>query len=429
MSEIAPAETPAASSKPALAYILKGYPRISETFISNEILQMEQLGFSITIFAMRRPRETFCHDSIKQIQAPVYYLPTYFFKNFLQLLPSNLRLCFSAPRRYFKALATAMKRFGRTRKSATFKHLFQAGYMVNTLQRTNAQIDHLHGHFAHSPTSVTMFASLLSTLPFSFTAHAKDIYTSNKEQLREKIGTARFVATCTNYNAGYLRQIAGSCSTPIHCIYHGIDTSLFTSSGARIHCAPPYSLLTVARLTEKKGLPTIYHALAGLDKKGIDFQHTLIGDGDDKEAIVTLIEELGLEQKCQWLGTKTHEEVLDRFRCSDLFVLGCRIAESGDRDGIPNVLVESLAMGIPALSTAVSAIPELIIDGQTGRTVLPEDSDAMAQAIMEMLSDPALRQRVIEEGQKLVRQRFDNSTLTAQLAEIFIQANQRRSTS
>ncbi|MFN2354130.1 MAG: glycosyltransferase family 4 protein [Desulfopila sp.] len=417
-------ETP---SKPALAYVLKGYPRISETFISNEILQLEKLGFSITIFAMRKPRENFHHASVEQIQAPVFYLPTYFFKNFFRLLSPNLRLCFTSPRRYFKAVVTAIKRFRRTRKSATFKHLFQAGYMVDTLQHTNAKIDQLHGHFAHSPTSVTMFASLLSTLPFSFTAHAKDIYTSNKEQLREKIAKAAFVVTCTQYNADYLRGIAGRETTPLHCIYHGIDTSLFTSGGARVHCSPPYSLLTVARLTEKKGLPTIYQALAQLDRQGVDFQHNLIGDGDDREAIIALIEELGLGNKCRWLGTKNHEEVLDHFRRSDLFVLGCRIAQSGDRDGIPNVLVESLAMGIPALSTSVSAIPELVIDGRTGRTVPPEDSGAMAQAIMEMLSDPALRRWVIEEGQKLVRQHFDNSTSTAQLAEVFIKNSQQRS--
>lgn len=425
MPDTTAADTTTTPSKPALAYVLKGYPRISETFISNEILQLEKLGFSITIFAMRKPRENFRHASVEQIQAPVFYLPTYFFKNFLQLLPPNLRLCLASPRRYFNALVTAMRRFRRTRKSATFKHLFQAGYLVDTLQRTDAEIDHLHGHFAHSPTSVTMFASLLSTLPFSFTAHAKDIYTSNKEQLREKIAKASFVVTCTEYNADYLREIAGRETTPLHCIYHGIDTSLFTSNGARVHCSPPYSLLTVARLTEKKGLPTIYHALARLDRQGVDFQHNLIGDGDDRKAIVALIEELGLGNKCRWLGTKNHEEVLDHFRRSDLFVLGCRIAQSGDRDGIPNVLVESLAMGIPALSTTISAIPELIIDGTTGRTVVPGDSTAMAQAIMEMLSDPALRQRVIEEGQKLVRQHFDNSTLTAQLGEIFMGSAQK----
>ena len=264
-------------------------------------------------------------------------------------------------------------------------------------------------------------ASLLSNIPFSFTAHAKDIYTSHEEQLREKIAKARFVVTCTRYNAEYLGKIAKNATTPIHCIYHGIDTSLFSSTGSRKDCTPPYKLLTVARITEKKGLPTLYQALARLRNQGVEFTHTLIGDGDDREQILELIKTLKLEECCSWLGTLTHAEVLQHFRTSDLFILGCKIAANGDRDGIPNVLVESLAMGLPALSTEVSAIPELLINEKTGRTVPQEDSTAMAEAIMELLTDSTLRGRVIREGQLLVREKFDNTARTAELGRIFLE--------
>lgn len=406
-------------NKPSLGYILKGYPRISETFISNEILRLEQQGLKLILFPMRLPRENFTHDSVKQIQAEVHYLPTFLGRQFFQLLLPNLALFWKSPRQYAKVFAIAIKRFTRTRKTATFKHLFQAGYMVNNHLRRGNRVDHLHGHFAHSPTSVTMFAALLSNIPFSFTAHAKDIYTSNREQLREKIDKAAFVVTCTRYNVEYLKSIAPETATPIHCIYHGIDTTLFSSSKPQTISKPPYRLLTVARLTEKKGLPTLYHALAELKNKGIEFRHILIGDGDDREKILGLIDELALESCCRWLGTQTHGEVLQHFRNSDLFILGCRIAANGDRDGIPNVLVESLAMGVPALSTEVSAIPELIIDGQTGRTVAPDDSSAMARAIMELLTDQPLRNKVSRQGQLFVRENFDNIRLTAELAGIF----------
>lgn len=408
-----------ATKQPILGYILKGYPRISETFISNEILLLEQRGFKITLFPMRQPREDFCHDSVKRIQAEIHYLPTHLFRNFLQLILPNILLAIKRPKIYLRVLSTALKRFARTRKKATFKHLFQAGYMVNNHLLHTPEITHLHGHFAHSPTSVTMFASLLSGIPYSFTAHAKDIYTSNREQLKEKIAQARFVATCTRYNAQYLEDIADLVKTPIHCIYHGIDINLFHSNGAKITCTPPYNLLTVARMTEKKGLPTIYSALAILKKQGINFKHTLIGDGDDREAILSLISELGLEQNCLWLGTQTHKEVLQHFRKSDLFVLGCEIAKNGDRDGIPNVLVESLAMGVPAISSDVSAIPEIIQNKKTGLLVRPADSDEMAAAILQLLQDSNLRQRVIEGGQSYVRKDFDNKELTARLGEIF----------
>jgi len=406
-------------NKPVLGYVLKGYPRISETFISNEILCLEKLGYHIKIFPMRHPRENFCHDSVKKIKAPVFYLPTHLFRNFISLILPNIALLAKSPKTYWGALTLAFRRFSRTRKTATFKHLFQAGFMVNNHLLKMDKVDHLHGHFAHSPTSVTMFASLLSGIPFSFTAHAKDIYTSNREQLKEKINSAQFVATCTEYNGDYLRDIAGSSPTPIYCIYHGIDISLFNSKGATAACTAPYALLTVARLTEKKGLPSLYKALQLLKNKGVEFQHTLIGDGDDRDKILKLITDLGLNDQCSWRGTQTHGEVLQHFRGSDLFVLSCQVAKNGDRDGIPNVLVESLAMGVPAISTDVSAIPELVINNTTGLIIPPENHEKMAEAILLLLEDQSLREKIIRHGQKHVQQNFDNSKLIIRLAEAF----------
>lgn len=407
-------------TKPVLGYILKGYPRISETFISNEILRLEEQGFSIIIFPMRQPRESFSHDSVKQIKAPVHYLPTYLWRDIFKLLPPNLLLALKNPRSYGRAIAVALKRFSRTKKIATFKHLFQAGYLSYKFLGDDTRVNQLHGHFAHSPTSVTMFASILSGIPFSFTAHAKDIYTSNEQQLREKIDAARFVVTCTRYNVAHLTPIAQGSTTPIHCIYHGIDTTLFSSNGAKRTCSPPYSLLTVARITEKKGLPTLYKALAELKVRDVPFSHALIGDGDDKEQVLQLIKDLDLEDCCTLLGTLSHKEVLQHFRSADLFILGCRIAKNGDRDGIPNVLVESLAMGLPALSTSVSAIPEILVDEESGLVVPPEDTRAMTEAIMRLLTDSALRAKVIDTGLQLVRDKFDNNHQTAALGNIFI---------
>ena len=408
------------AKRPTLGYILKGYPRISETFISNEILQLERIGFRIVIFPMRQPRENFTHLSVQQIRAEVHYLPTHLFRDFHKWILPNMVLCVLSPLLYGRALSLAFSRFRRTKKGATFKHLFQAGYMVQRHLRRGTKVDQLHGHFAHSPTSVTMFASMLSGIPFSFTAHAKDIYTSHREQLREKIAKASFVITCTQYNSNYLSAVAGEAATPIHCVYHGIDTRLFTSPGARQSCSPPYTLLTFARLTEKKGLPTLLLALAELKKRKIPFHHTLIGDGDDRDKILALISQLELTNECTWLGTRTHEEVLEQFRRSDLFVLGCKIAENGDRDGIPNVLIESLAMGVPALSTDVSAIPEVLHHGETGITVPPDQHEKMADAIVELLTNSDLRSRIIANGQTLARCQFDNVMLTKKLGDIFM---------
>jgi glycosyltransferase involved in cell wall biosynthesis len=409
--------------QPVLGYILKGYPRISESFISNEILLLERLGFTMRLFPMRRARESFRHASVHEIRARVDYLPTELLSDFHRLLRPNIFLAARKPKQFKETLRIAGQGAGKGASLATLKHLLQAGYLTNTHLDKDPHIAQLHGHFAHSPTSVTLFASQLSGIPFSFTAHAKDIYTSDKEKIRRKIARAKFVVTCTNHNKEYLQAIAGDCPTPIYRIYHGIDLNLFRQPVTRTETHNPFRILTVARMTPKKGLPTIYRALAGLHQKGIRFQHTLIGDGDDREKILALISSLGLKEHCRWIGTRTHEEVLVHFKESDLFVLGCEIAENGDRDGIPNVLVESLAMGVPALSTRVSAIPEILIDGLTGLTVPPSRPEQLEAAMLRLLTDHSLRQRLIAGGLERVRETFDNSRWIEQLAEIFRRHN------
>jgi len=412
--------------RPVLGYVLKGYPRISETFISNEILLLEKMGFELHLFPMRRPRENFSHASVKKIKARVDYLPTELFADFCRLISPNIFLAVKRPSAYRRTLQISaegiQKNKGTVASLATLKHLLQAGYLTNNILLKERNIVHLHGHFAHSPTSVTQFASFLSGTPFSFTAHAKDIYTTDKKKLRRKIEHARFITTCTNYNEVYLKTVAGNSSTPIFCIYHGIDIDLFQPQGQTCPVVP-YQILTVARMTEKKGLPTLYKALKILYESEVQFHHTLIGDGDDREKILALISSLGLNSCCEWVGTQTHEKVLQHFSKSDLFVLPCEIAKSGDRDGIPNVLVESLAMGVPALSTEVSAIPEILLNDRTGITVPPSDPDQIAQAVKRMLTDHVLRRKLITNGRKYVEAEFDNRKWVEKLGNLFRSQN------
>ncbi len=176
-------------------------------------------------------------------------------------------------------------------------------------------------------------------------------------------------------------------------------------------------------MTEKKGLPTLYRALKILHDKGVPFNHTLIGDGDDRDKILNLISSLDLDKNCKWIGTQTHEEVVRYFRKSDLFVLACEIAKSGDRDGIPNVLVESLAMGVPALSTEVSAIPEILLNERTGITVPPSEPEAMSEAILRMVTDGNLRHKLITNGRKYVETEFDNKKWVKNLGDLFRSQN------
>jgi glycosyltransferase involved in cell wall biosynthesis len=272
-----------------------------------------------------------------------------------------------------------------------------------------------------------MFTSQLTGLPFSFTAHAKDIYTSDPRQLREKIELSRFVVTCTEYNRRHLLEISDGHQTSIDRIYHGIDTDQFSYQPDIVEKpVQPFQILTVARLTPKKGLPTVYKALKILSDRGYKFKHTLIGDGEDRDIIRNLIDALGLGSAAQWLGTRPHHVVLEHYKTADLFVLGCQVASNGDRDGIPNVLVESMAMGVPVVATNISAIPELVQDEKTGLLAPAGQPDKLAEAMLRMLTDAELRSRVVAAAREHVTQNFDNRQLIQDLAEIYSKKMGRR---
>lgn len=403
---------------PTLCMVLKGYPRISETFISNEILLLESLGFHTHIMSMRHPREAFTHAGVKNIKASVDYLPSTILNHLLPLGYHNLMLALKKPKVYLKAVKKAAVRWMRTRKSATIKHLLQAGYFVHKCL-PGKNIIHFQAHFAHSPTSVALFSSLLSGIPFSFFAHAKDIYTSDQRQLKEKIDMARFVVTCTKYNRNYLSQLAGKSTTPIFCVYHGINLDYFSPKRNNIECKPPYKLLTVARMTEKKGLENVYHALAILRDKKIKFTHTLIGEGDDNDKVLKLIKKLELEKVTELFGTLTHEDVINHYADADLFVLGCQIARNGDRDGIPNVMAESMAMNLPVVATNVSGIPEFLEDRVSGMMVPQKDPKALARAMEAVLTDDDLRKQMTLEARKRITKEFNNQKLIKDLARIY----------
>ncbi len=407
------------SQVPVLGMILKGYPRISETFISNEIALLEGLGFSVHLFSMRRPRENFSHESVKKIRAKVDYLPETLINHLPRLVYHNLFVAAKKTVVYAGALKAAYRRFLRTHKSATFKHLLQAGYLTHRFLPASG-VSHLHAHFAHSPTSVAMFTSHLTGLPFSFTAHAKDIYTSNPEQLREKIQLARFVITCTEYNRRHLSKLSDGNATPIHRIYHGIDTGLFAGNrGIMPKPVEPFRILTIARFTAKKGLPTIYKALRILCEQGVTLHHTHIGGGEDREKIISLIKDLDLGSATQLLGTQPHQVVLEHYKNADLFVLGCEVAPNGDRDGIPNVLLESMAMDVPVVVTDISAIPELVQDGKTGLLVPCGHPHKLAEAMLRLLTDTHLRRRITAAARQRVSEGFDNRQLIRDLAEVY----------
>ena len=400
-----------------LVMVLKGFPRLSETFISNEILLLEAQGFAVRIVSMRDPREAARHASIYRIKADVVYLPEYIRPALGALLYENFRAALAAPRGYWRAFCLMARHFARTRKSATLKHLLQAGFLCRRAL-TPGEPAHLHAHFAHSPTSVALYAGLISGLPVSFTGHAKDVWTQPPAKLAEKIGRAAFVVTCTRANAAYLRRLSQN-GTPVYDVYHGIDLSLFAEPGEKPEPTPPYRILSVARLTAKKGLDTVLAALGILAGQGVDFTYDLVGSGEEREALAAQAKSLGIADRVRFHGALPHEAVLALYRQAHVFVLGCRVLPNGDRDGVPNVIVEAMAMGVPVAATDVSALPELAKDEETALTCPPDDPAALAVNIRRLATDAALCGRLTRAATTAVARDFDNAANTARLAAIF----------
>lgn len=390
---------------PMIGFILKGYPRLSETFIVNEILLLEQLGHPLHIFAMRNPGETKVHDNVRRVRAQVTYIPDYFWRFFFAFIGANVRLWVNRPGVYWPAFSFALWRSLRQRSSSTIKRFAQAAYLVQK-KLPGTGVAHFHAHFSHGPTTVAYFASWLTGKHYSFSAHAKDIYLQEHDFLREKIRRARFVVTCTEFNRAYLASVGGE-EAPVFRVYHGNDLQRFKPEFEKKLPKPAPVILSIGRFVPKKGFAVLLQALQQVRQMGLSFQAYLIGGGELKSELEKLITALHLRDCVQLLPQMSQQELLAYYRQADLFALACEVQDDGDRDGIPNVLVEAMAMGIPVVSTAISGIPELVENSVNGLLVPEKNPAALAGAIQTLLQHSELARRLGQAGRTRVEREFD----------------------
>lgn len=401
-----------------IVVVLKGYPRLSETFIAQELRGLERAGFKLAIVALRRPTDGKRHPVHDEIEAPVHYLPEYLHEE---------------PGRVFKALVACLPRWGFWRSVGAFLRDLPRDPTRNRGRRFGQALvlaaewpqhgEWLHAHFAHTPASVTRYASLILDLPWTCSAHAKDIWTSQDWELASKLRTARWTVTCTRTGYDHLKKLIDGGSA-VHLSYHGLDLDRFGpfggERGARdgMDAAEPVRIVSVGRAVEKKGFDTLLRALALLPKDlHWRFQH--IGAGEQLAALKTLAAELGIADRIQWAGALAQADVLDSYRRSDVFALACRIAADGDRDGLPNVLVEAASQKLACVSTNVSGVPELLIDSENGLVVPPDDPHALSAALERLIREPALRQKLGAAAEQRVRGHFDHRSSIEQLKTLF----------
>jgi glycosyltransferase involved in cell wall biosynthesis len=380
-----------------IAVILKGYPRLSETFIAQELRALEQRGLSLALFSLRHPTDREAHPVHAEIKAPIAYLPEY-----LHHEPARVWRAWRIARRlptYRAARAAWWRDFLRDRTRSRVRRFGQALVLAAELPR---EVVHLHAHFLHTPASVTRYAAILRGLAWSCSAHAKDIWTTPEWDKREKLAACAWTTTCTEVNAQHLRQLAGP-GRRVDLIYHGIDTTRFPSPGVALRPLDgsdpgcPVTLLAVGRAVDKKGFDDLLRALALVPPER-HWRLNHIGGGPLQRELEDTARALGIGDRIQWLGPKSHAAVLDAYRTADIFALPCRISADGDRDGLPNVLLEAQSQKLACVSTRVSGIPELIEDGVTGFLVEPRAPAALANALSRLIADPALRRRLGEAG-------------------------------
>jgi colanic acid/amylovoran biosynthesis glycosyltransferase len=380
---------PAIGGDAPLAVIVKGWPRLSETFIAQELLALERLGFRFDIWSLRRPYDDRTHPIHEEITASVRYLPEYLHEEPLRVLRgliAAIRLpgFGAAARHWLRDL----------RRDPTANRVRRFGQALVLARELPPGTRALYAHFIHTPGSATRYAALIRGLEWGASAHARDIWTTPGWEKREKLADLSFLATCTAANADHLRALADQPGK-VDLVYHGLDLTRFPEPPAREAHGGPLRLLSVGRLVEKKGYGDLVTAL-GMLPADVDWRLTHIGGGELKDALAADAARLGLSDRIEWLGKRNQTEVIAAMRAADLFVLPCKIASDGDRDGLPNVLMEAASQRLAILSTAVSAIPEFIDDGVHGALVPSDDPGALAARLAALAGDPAGRARMAD---------------------------------
>ena len=388
-----------------VGFILKGYPRLSETFIAQEILGLERRGLDIIIFSLRLPTDPCAHPVHAEIAAPIHYLPEY-----LHHEPTRVWRAWHGARGLpgFRAARAVWRRD--LKRDPTRSRVRRFGQALVLAHELPAGVTRLHAHFLHTPASVARYTSLLTGLAWSCSAHAKDIWTTPEWEKAEKLASAEWVVACTAAHAAYLRPLAPPGA--VELAYHGLDFTRFRPTVAPRPARDgsnrndPVVILSVGRAVEKKGYHDLLDALALLPPN-LHWRFEHVGGGPLLDSLKRQAAAAGIGDRMRWLGPKPQNVVLERILAADLFVLASRLAADGDRDGLPNVLLEAQSQELACLATRFSAIPELIEDGVTGVLVPPENSAALGQALAALITDPGRRRRLGEAGLARLRARFD----------------------
>jgi colanic acid/amylovoran biosynthesis glycosyltransferase len=406
-----------------VAYVLHRFPCLTETFVAEEIRNMQSLGVKVRLFSLLPPTKELVHPVSADLVPQVRYAPQIYG---LSLWWAQLHFLFRSPRQYARLLWSLM-----AEPSPEFNFIWKrlviflkGVWVARQLEGSPTQL--VHTHFAWLSAAACMVIGKLLDLPLTITAHAYDIYSHKSDLLALTTRAADRVVTISDHNKeAILDRSAGLDPQRIQVLHCGIDLDHFQRPGGR-PANQVFQITAVGSLIEKKGHEYLIRACREAKAQGLSFECMIVGEGELEQRLQTLIQDLGLDGRVILAGGQTQTWVRDRLGMSDLFALACVIGRKGERDGIPVAMMEALAMEVPVVSTPVSGIPELIRHEETGLLVPPKDAIALAEAIARLTQDEPLRQKLAKNGRAVVEREYDIRKNASRLAELFQQVIEER---
>ena len=408
-------------------YLVRSWPRLSQTFVVDEVLEQERLGTRVELYSLTHSGEQLVQPQVLSVRAPVHYVDARRPHPLMATLRDHALVARSAPLAYLRTLAFAASRPRLARGYATLSTLgclsaaVRLAVAVHRSRLARAPIEHLHAHFAHDPALVALLASRLTGVPYSVTAHARDLYQIPLSSLRARADGAVALVTCCAANIDYLRSaLPPALHHRLRLIHHGVDLDRFAPA-PRAEAVAPVEIVSVGRLVEKKGFPDLLRACRQVKdaRPEVPFRLRIYGDGPLREDLIRLREQLGLADEVELPGERDGEDILRAYRAADIFVLAPCVTADGDRDGVPNVIVEAMACGLPVITTHVGGIPEIVQHGVNGLVAAPRDVAMLAEHLTELLTDPARRRALGDAGRSTVEERFDVRTAARELTLVF----------
>lgn len=379
-----------------LAVLVNGFPRLSETFVLQELLDLERRGVQLHLFALSRPAESVQQQAVARLRARVEYVPEVALLSRRSVAWSHAALLRRHGANHLAAFARLSREPGATRGI-----MRRGAWLAERLAQLKAPA--LYVHFAHKPGTVGRIAARLAGVPYGLSCHAKDIWATPPEELVPKLRDAEVVLTCTVAGRDALAAHAEG-ATPVRLIHHGVDVDAVVP---RRPAPGPPRLLSVGRLVEKKGHDTLIRAAALLRDRGVPFTLRIAEEGVEWPRLQRLVHELDVAAHVTFLGPLSPSEVRTEYASASVFALACRRLENGDRDGLPNVVLEAMVQGLPIVSTVQDGVCEAVQHGRNGLLVAPDDPSALADALASVLSDPGLAIELGNGAQHTARERFD----------------------